>query len=148
MGIQVAEECANGNKEGLCWIPISQHPVTARRSYSDIGHYADVVDSRPNYHLLVKHQVARELYPEGDTKSGPSTVEVRPLDGSPLFNVSVKNEVILSAGVFGTPAILQRSGVGPAPFLRSAKIPLVLDLPRVGSNLHDHSGPVVIWNCK
>ncbi|KAL2167799.1 hypothetical protein VTG60DRAFT_811 [Thermothelomyces hinnuleus] len=146
MGIRVAEECANGNKEGLYWIPISQHPVTARRSYSGIGHYADVVDSRPNYHLLVKHQVARVLYPEGDTKSGPPTVEVRALDGSPLFNVSVKNEVILSAAVFGTPAILQRSGIGPAPFLRSAKIPLVLDLPGVGSNLHDHSGPVVIWN--
>ncbi|KAL2176084.1 uncharacterized protein P884DRAFT_271051 [Thermothelomyces heterothallicus CBS 202.75] len=101
------------------------HPVTARRFYSGIGHYADVVESRPNHHLLVKHQVARVLYPEGDTKSGPSTVEVRPLDGNPLFNVSVKNEVILSAA--------QRSR-------------LVLDLPGVGSNLHDHSGPVVIWN--
>lgn len=148
MGIWVSEECANGNKEGLCWIPISQHPVTARRSYSGIGHYADVVDSRPNYHLLVKHQVARVLYPEGDAKSGPPTVEVRPLDGSPFFNISVKNEVILSAGVFGTPTILQRSGIGPASFLRKAEIPVVLDLPGVGSNLHDHSGPRVSWNCK
>jgi choline dehydrogenase-like flavoprotein len=75
-------------------------------------------------------------------------VEVRPLDGGPLFNISVENEVIISAGVFGSPAILQRSGIGPAAFLQSANIPLVLDLPGVGSNLHDHSGPRVAWNCK
>jgi choline dehydrogenase-like flavoprotein len=148
MGIRVAQECANGDKEGLCWIPISEHPVTARRSYSGIGHYADVVANRPNYHLLVKHQVARVVFPKGNTKSGPPLVEVRPLDGSPLFNISVNNEVILSAGVFGSPTILQRSGIGPAAFLESAKIPLVLDLPGVGSNLHDHSGPRVSWNCK
>ncbi|KAK4248211.1 hypothetical protein C7999DRAFT_13862 [Corynascus novoguineensis] len=129
MGIQVTKECANGNKEGLCWIPISQHPATARRSYSGIGHYAEVVANRTNYHLLVKHQVARVLYPKGDTKSGPPIVEVRPLDGSPFFNISVENEVILSAGVFGSPAILQRSGIGPAAFLESANIPSVLDLP-------------------
>jgi choline dehydrogenase-like flavoprotein len=148
MGIWVARECANGDKEGLCWIPISEHPVTARRSYAGIGHYAEVVDKRPNYHLLVKHQVARVVYPKGNTKSGPPLVEVRPQAGGPSFNISVKNEVVLSAGVFGTPAILQRSGIGPAAFLQSANIPLVLDLPGVGSNLHDHSGPRVEWNCK
>ncbi|EAQ92920.1 hypothetical protein CHGG_01155 [Chaetomium globosum CBS 148.51] len=117
MGIWRAEECANGDKEGLCWIPISQHPITARRSYSGIGHYADVVADRPNYHLLVKHQVARVVYPEWNTKSGPPLVEVRPLDGGPLFNISVKNEVILSSGVFGTPAILQRSGIHHRDYL-------------------------------
>jgi choline dehydrogenase-like flavoprotein len=148
MGIWVARECANGDKEGLCWIPISEHPITARRSYAGIGHYAEVVDKRPNYHLLVRHQVARVVYPKGDKKNGPPVVEVRPLAGGPSFNISVKNEVILSAGVFGTPAILQRSGIGPADFLQSANIPLVLDLPGVGSNLHDHSGPRVEWNCK
>ena len=148
MGIWVSQECADGNKEGLCWTPISEHPVTARRSYSGLAHYADVIAKRPNYHLLVKHQVARVVYPNGNIKSGPPLVEVRPLNGSQLFNVSAKNEVILSTGVFGTPAVLQRSGIGPAAFLESAKIPLVLDLPGVGSNLHDHSGPRVTWNCE
>ena len=148
MGIRRAQECANGDKEGLCWIPISEHPITARRSYSGIGHYADVVADRPNYHLLVKHQVARVVYPKRNTKSGPPLVEVRPLAGGPLFNISVKNEVIISSGVFGTPAILQRSGIGPAAFLKSMDIPVVVDLPGVGSNLHDHSGPRISWNCK
>jgi choline dehydrogenase-like flavoprotein len=148
MGIWVAKECANGDKEGLCWTPISEHPVTARRSYAGLGHYADVAATRPNYHLLVNHQCIRVVYPKGNTKSGPPVVEIRSVDGSQIFNVSVKNEVILSAGVFGSPAILQRSGIGPAAFLKSANIPIVLDLPGVGSNLHDHSGPRIEWNCK
>ncbi|KAF2175443.1 GMC oxidoreductase [Zopfia rhizophila CBS 207.26] len=145
MGIRVANECAGGDKEGLCWVPISQHPVTARRSHAGLGHYAAVNDTRPNYDLLVKHQVTRVLYPNGTT-SGPPLVEIRSLDDDHLFNVTTKAEVIISAGALHTPAILQRSGIGPASFLSTAGIPVVLDLPGVGSNLQDHSGPGVSWN--
>ncbi|KAL1843705.1 hypothetical protein VTJ49DRAFT_405 [Mycothermus thermophilus] len=145
MGIAVSRECAGGDKEGLCWIPTSAHPVTFRRSYAGTGHYADVIAQRPNYHLLVKHQAVRVVYPENDVRSGPPFVEVRPVDGGPAFNVSAKNEVVISAGAIGTPAVLQRSGIGPADFLQSANIPVVLDLPGVGSNFQDHAGPRVQW---
>ncbi|KAK3321765.1 hypothetical protein B0H66DRAFT_618870, partial [Apodospora peruviana] len=145
MGIRVARECATGDKEGLCWIPISQHPVTARRSHAGIGHYSAVVPDRPNYHLLVRHQVTRVVYPDGDPAVGPPVVEIQSVGnatqtGRP-FNVSARAEVVLSAGAFGSPSILQRSGIGPAGFLRSVDIPVVLDLPGVGSNLQDHSDP-------
>ncbi|GAB1310747.1 Glucose-methanol-choline oxidoreductase N-terminal domain-containing protein [Madurella fahalii] len=146
MGIRITNKCYSGDKEGLCWITTSQHPVTARRSHSGLGHYADVVGSRPNYHLLVKHQVTRVLYPRRDPASGPPLVEVRSVDGQSSFNITATDEVVLSAGVFGSPAILQRSGIGPAAFLQSANITVVLDLPGVGSNLHDHSGPRIYWN--
>lgn len=144
MGIRTLRECAGGNKEGACWVPTSQHPVTARRSHAGLGHYADV--RRPNYDLLASHQVTRVVYPKG-LKSGPPIVEVRSLAHDQVFSVTVKAEVILSAGAFHTLTILQRSGIGPATFLQNAGIPLVLDLPGVGSNLQDHSGPVVDWNC-
>lgn len=48
--------------------------------------------------------------------------------------------VVLSAGTYGSPAILMRSGVGPAEHLRSVGIPVRLDLPGVGGNLADHAG--------
>lgn len=147
MGIPKNKECASGHKTGLCWVPNSQHPVTARRSYSRLGHYSDVNTTRDNYDLLVKHQVVRLVYPDGIT-SGPPVVEIRSLDDDSLVNATATGEVILSAGAFHTPTILQRSGIGPAAFLSSAGIPLVLDLPGVGSNLQDHSGSGINWNCK
>lgn len=45
--------------------------------------------------------------------------------------------VLVSGGAYGSPALLQRSGIGPADVLGKAGIPLVLDLPGVGRNLHD-----------
>ena len=46
--------------------------------------------------------------------------------------------VVLSAGTYGSPAILLRSGIGPAEDLRSLGITPVMDMPGVGTNLHDH----------
>ena len=147
MGIPANVECAGGDKTGLCWAPTSEHPVTSRRSHAGLGHYAAVNTTRSNYDLLVKHQVVRVVYPD-DLTSGPPLVEIRSLADDTLFNATATREVILSAGAFHTPTILQRSGIGPAAFLSTAGIPLVLDLPGVGSNFQDHSGSGISWNCK
>jgi choline dehydrogenase len=47
---------------------------------------------------------------------------------------------VLAAGVYGSPAILMRSGIGPKRDLARLGIPVVVDLPGVGANLHDHPG--------
>jgi choline dehydrogenase len=51
--------------------------------------------------------------------------------------VELGGETILSAGVYGTPGILMRSGVGPAADLLNLGIPVIADLP-VGQRLMDH----------
>jgi choline dehydrogenase len=45
---------------------------------------------------------------------------------------------MLCAGAYGSPAILLRSGVGPAAHLRDLGIPVVKELPGVGEHLLDH----------
>ncbi|KAI4669411.1 uncharacterized protein J4E79_001454 [Alternaria viburni] len=144
MGIRALDECGGGDKEGMCWVPISQHPVTARRSHAGLGHYSDV-SGRPNYDLLVKHQVIRVVYTDG-VSHGPPRVEIRSLSNDEVFNVTAKAEVVISAGAMHTPTILQRSGIGPAALLNDLNITAVLDLPGVGSNLQDHSSPGISWN--
>ncbi|XP_021965637.2 oxygen-dependent choline dehydrogenase [Folsomia candida] len=49
-----------------------------------------------------------------------------------------KREVIVSAGTFGSPLLLIKSGIGPADVLQAAKIPVKKDMPGVGQNLWDH----------
>ncbi|MFF1831091.1 GMC family oxidoreductase [Paenarthrobacter sp. NPDC058040] len=46
--------------------------------------------------------------------------------------------IVLSAGAIGTPAVLQRSGVGPQDLGKQLGIPQVAHLPGVGTNLIDH----------
>lgn len=53
-------------------------------------------------------------------------------------DVHSAHNIILSAGTIGSPAILLRSGIGPAEPLRRLGLDVVIDLPGVGENLHDH----------
>jgi choline dehydrogenase len=46
--------------------------------------------------------------------------------------------VVLSAGVYGTPTILQRSGIGDPDRLRTVDVAPTHELRGVGANLHDH----------
>jgi choline dehydrogenase len=57
------------------------------------------------------------------------------LDGG---EVVTAGRVVLAAGAYASPAILQRSGVGPGSLLGSLGIAVVADLPGVGNNLTDH----------
>ena len=52
--------------------------------------------------------------------------------------IRARAAVILAGGAFGTPQILQLSGVGPAEHLRALGIPVVVDRAAVGSDLQDH----------
>lgn len=52
--------------------------------------------------------------------------------------LTARREVILSAGAFGSPQVLQLSGIGPGDLLHSAGVKPVHELPGVGENLQDH----------
>lgn len=67
---------------------------------------------------------------------GGRAVGVVVRDGRQRVEISA-SRVVLSAGAFGSPAILLRSGVGPADELAAVGVNPVLDLRGVGRNLHD-----------
>lgn len=91
--------------------------------------YLDPARSRKNLTIQANALVKRILFaPDSTTATG-----VELADGV----VYRGKRIVLSAGAVLTPAILQRSGVGPAAHLRPLNIPLVMDLP-VGDNLGDH----------
>ncbi|KAH7324271.1 choline dehydrogenase [Stachybotrys elegans] len=74
-------------------------------------------------------------------RDGKHLYKASPLsDGSKGKPGSVKaeREVIIAGGTYNSPQILKLSGVGPAEELKKFKIPVVVDLPGVGTNLQDH----------
>jgi len=104
-------------------------PVTQRRGRrnSAVDAYLTPAEKRPNLTVRTNAQVTRVVF-EGRRAVG---VEV---DG----DVIRAREVVLCGGTVNSPQLLLLSGVGPAAELERHGIPLVHDLPGVGSHLEDH----------
>ncbi|KAJ0176983.1 hypothetical protein K1T71_006992 [Dendrolimus kikuchii] len=81
---------------------------------------------------ILTHALVEKILFNGNTAVG---VNVDILGKSQ--QIYAKKGVILTAGAFNTPKILQLSGIGPEKLLKSLNIPLVKNLP-VGRNLQDH----------
>jgi choline dehydrogenase len=56
-------------------------------------------------------------------------------------------EVLLCGGTVNSPQLLMLSGVGPVDHLKTLAIPILADLPGVGSNLQDHLAVGVVHAC-
>jgi choline dehydrogenase len=106
------------------------------RRVSSARAYLHPARERPNLTVqtgaLVRRVVVR----------GGRAIGVQFAQGRQLLTVIANEEVIVSAGAYGSPHLLQLSGIGAADELRAAGVTPVHDLPGVGRNLADH--PVVI----
>jgi choline dehydrogenase-like flavoprotein len=95
--------------------------------------------SRPNLQVIT-HAVAAKINLEGRRATGVSYYQ-----GNQLKSVRARREVIVASGAFGSPQLLQLSGIGAAAELRKFGIPVALDLPGVGKNFQDHIDYVQTW---
>ncbi len=89
---------------------------------------------RPNVTLMTGALVERI----GFKSRRAVSVQVRHKGRPVTFRSRV--EIILSAGSVNSPRLLQLSGIGPAPLLKSHGIVPLLHAPHVGGNLQDHLG--------
>jgi choline dehydrogenase len=112
------------------------------RRTSAAATYLHPASERPNLEIVTGAHVAKVLV-AGDRCTGVEYVQ----DGA-THQLAVEREAILSAGAVDSPAILLRSGIGPAAELRELGIDSVVDLPGVGRNLHDHVLMGVLWEAK
>ncbi len=89
--------------------------------------------SRPNLTVETNLQVHRVL-----VENGRATGVTGQRLGEEV-TIRAEREVVLSAGAYNSPQLLQLSGIGPAQLLSALNIPVVADLPHVGQNLQDHA---------
>lgn len=94
----------------------------------------------PNLHVLVESQVKRILF--DDNKAVGVEFRHNPVFGGNAADqtrtVKARRLVIASCGACGTPALLERSGVGDPKVLQAAGVPLVAEAPGVGNGYEDH----------
>ncbi|KAL2070091.1 hypothetical protein VTL71DRAFT_14771 [Oculimacula yallundae] len=102
------------------------------RSYAVTGYLLPNA-ARPNLRVLTEALVEKLVVSSEGVVSGVVFEHA-----GTSHTVSVKKEVVLSAGVFKSPQILELSGIGNSSILSAAGIETIVNNPRIGENLHDH----------
>jgi 5-(hydroxymethyl)furfural/furfural oxidase len=130
IGIQWCDDHNAPGSTGLS--PFAMNIRDGRRVSANDG-YLEPARDRPN--LTVRggaHVDTVALAPGGRAATGVRLV------GGELLPLNPGGEVIVAAGAVHSPAILMRSGIGPARDLRRLGIDVVADLP-VGRGLQEHA---------
>jgi choline dehydrogenase len=104
--------------------------------------YLHPVMDRPNLTVVTRIQASRVIF-SGTRATG---VLFSQNDSGP--RIARAGEVIVCGGAFGSPQLLQLSGVGNGSELARLGIDIVADLPGVGENLQDHLEVYVQYGSK
>ena len=128
-GIPAIDDFNTGDNEGICYFHVNQK---RGRRWSAARGFLKPVLHRRNLRLETGCLVERlEL-------AGKRAVGVHWRQNGVACSARCRGEVILAAGAIGSPHLMMLSGIGPAEQLTKFGIPVVLDKPGVGANLHDH----------
>ena len=128
-GIKSIADFNSGDNEGCCVFHVNQR---RGRRWSAASAFLKPVLNRQNLRLETGCLV------EGVVFDGRRATGVRWRQDGEARSARCRGEVILAAGAIGSPHIMLLSGVGPAEHLQRNGIPVVIDRPGVGANLHDH----------
>ncbi|TFY61094.1 hypothetical protein EVJ58_g4718 [Rhodofomes roseus] len=107
---------------------------------SDVPHNYIYNRNFTKLEILTGYIVKRVVF-EGNRAVGVEytpNVRFRPNEKQEIQCVRARKLVLLSAGAFGSPAILERSGIGSPDVLKKFGIGPLVDLPGVGENYQDH----------
>jgi choline dehydrogenase len=110
--------------------------LKGRRASTAVS-YLRPVESRPNLTRITSAMARRILF-DGKRASG---VELQ--IGMGKDTIIARREVLVCGGAINSPQLLMLSGIGPASHLAQHGLPLVADLPGVGSNLQDHLDTII-----
>ena len=101
--------------------------------------YLDPVRNRGNLHIETEALTERLLL------DGKRCIGVRYSVASEVREARVGRAVVVSAGAFNSPQLLELSGIGQPERLRNLGIEVRHELPGVGENLRDHYVPRTRW---
>lgn len=148
LGYEKLRDPNGGSTAGFSVWPMTLDPEANHRSDAATSFYWPIEPSRKNL-SLVKGTATKILWSKSgcaNKRAGKVAKGVQYLDATgALSEITVKREVILSAGALRTPLILERSGVGNPDILGPLGIDTVIDAPTVGENLIDQPNLAILY---
>ena len=133
-GVAANEDVSGPDLDGAAITPVNIHK--GRRWSAARGY----LRHQTNLTLVTKACVDRVLIRNG------RAVGIEYRRRGRTQRVFADQEVIVSAGAFGTPQLLQLSGIGPADHLRGVGVTPLVDSPRIGRGLTDHPLTWAVWS--
>ncbi|GAD92606.1 glucose dehydrogenase, putative [Paecilomyces variotii No. 5] len=124
LGVHVINDANNGHPQGLAEL-VNNFPDGRRQLTSEVYPLDGVK-------VVIDALVKRVILDDSKTATGVELADGR------IYSVRSGGEVIVSAGSLRTPQVLLLSGIGDQDQLSKHQIPLQINLPDVGRNLHDH----------
>ena len=137
-GVPANNDFNGATQEGVGYY---QTTTTNRRRWSSARAYLGPAKGRHNLTVATEAHATRIVF-EGERAVG---VEYNTPHGRQV--AWAKGEIVVSGGVYGSPQLLQLSGVGPGALLQQHGIPVVRDMEGVGKHLHDHFNTYLVWRC-
>jgi choline dehydrogenase len=128
-GIAMIDDFNTGDNAGSSYFEVTQK---SGWRWSAANAFLHPVRRRPNLRIQTNALVDRVIF-EGKRAA---VVQFK-VDGQ-VYTARASGEIVLSSGAIGSPAILERSGVGDRDRLSALGIATVDHLPGVGENLQDH----------
>jgi choline dehydrogenase len=141
---------------GAAGIGFPRNPDYNGATQEGVGYYQRMIlrDRRVSaaraflYPVLSSVALRTDAHASSIVFEGKRAVGVRYLHGGAKREVRARKEVIVAAGTFNSPKLLQLSGVGPGALLQAHGIGVRHPLPGVGENLSDHYTPRIVARAK
>jgi choline dehydrogenase len=137
-GIPANDDFNGAHQEGVGYY---QTTTSNRRRWSSARAYLGAARGRQNLTVATNAHATRILFENGRAVG----VEYQTPDGRKTARA--RGEIVVSGGVYGSPQLLQLSGLGPADLLTGFGIPVMRDMPGVGGHLHDHFNTYLVFRC-
>jgi choline dehydrogenase len=135
-GVPLSPDLNGAQPEGVGYSQMSRN---RRFRHSTARAFLRPAERRANLQVETRAQ-ARRILLDGRRATG---VEYE--RGGEIRQALARREVIVCGGAVNSPHLLQVSGIGPAQHLQSIGVPVLHDLPGVGSNLIDHLAALLAY---
>jgi choline dehydrogenase len=137
-GYPLNPDCNGATQAGFGYNQVTQR--RGRRCSTAVG-YLRPARGRANLTVVTNAHATRILF------SGKRAAGVEYLRAGTRESAHARGEIILAAGAFNSPQLMQLSGLGPASHLQALGITVLADMPGVGANLQDHYNGRFVFEC-